>query len=90
MTTSPDRMRSLKIVSIIDWKVLGELVSPKNMTVGSKSPLFVLKAAFHSSPSLIHMLLNPFLTSTFEKSRAFATRSMSSDIRGSGWLFITV
>ena len=78
------------MVSIIDWKVLGELVSPKNMTVGSKSPLFVFKAAFHSSPSLIHILLNPFQTSTFEKSSTFATRSMSSDIKGSGWLFFTV
>ena len=78
------------MVSIIDWKVLGELVSPKNIMVGLKSPLFVLKAAFHSSPSLIHILLNPFRTSTLEKSRAFATWSMSSDIKGSGWLFFTV
>jgi hypothetical protein len=34
-------------VSIIVWNVAGELVSPKNITVGSKSPLFVLNAAFH-------------------------------------------
>jgi hypothetical protein len=26
------------IVSIMVWKVAGELVSPKNITVGSKSP----------------------------------------------------
>ena len=39
------------------WNVVGELVSPKNMTVGSNSPLFVLNAAFHSSPSLIWTLL---------------------------------
>ena len=90
MTTSPVRMRSLKIVSIIDWKVLGELVSPKNMTVGSKSPRFVLKAAFHSPPSLICMLLNPFRMLTLEKSRAFATQLMSLDIKGSGWLFFMV
>ena len=25
----------------------GELVSPKNMTVGSNNPLWVIKAAFH-------------------------------------------
>ena len=83
-------MRSLNIVSIIDWKVLGELVSLKNMTVGSKSPLFVLKVAFHLSPSLNCMLLNPFWMLTLEKSRAFATWSISSDIKGSGWLFFTV
>ena len=29
------------------WKVAGELVSLKNMTVGSNSPLWVTKAAFH-------------------------------------------
>ena len=27
----------------MDWKVAGELHMPKNITVGSKSPLFVLK-----------------------------------------------
>jgi hypothetical protein len=42
---------------IIVWKVAGELVNPKNMTLGSKSPLFVIKAAFHSSPGLMRTLL---------------------------------
>ena len=28
------------------WNVAGELVSPKKMTVGSNSPLFVLKGGF--------------------------------------------
>jgi hypothetical protein len=45
------------IVFIIIWKVAGKFVNPKNMTVGSKSPLGVKKAAFHSSPGLILMLL---------------------------------
>src|SRR6202012_3680887 len=35
------------------------------MTVGSKLPNGVLKAAFHSSPSLILMLLYPHCTSNF-------------------------
>src|SRR5713226_7003091 len=48
-----------KIMFIIIWKVVGELVSPKNMTVGSKSPSGVRNAAFHSSPSLMRMLLYP-------------------------------
>ena len=42
---------SLKMASIIDWKVAGELHIPKNITVGLNSPLLVLKAAFHWSPS---------------------------------------
>ena len=31
------------------WKVAGEFVSPKNMTVGSNSLWLVINAAFHSS-----------------------------------------
>ncbi len=37
---------------------------PKNITVGSNSPSGVRKAAFHSSPSLIRMLLYPQQMST--------------------------
>ena len=47
------------MVFIIIWKVAGEFVSPKNMTIGSKSPSGVRKAAFHLSPSLIRILLYP-------------------------------
>ncbi len=32
---------------IIVWNMAGELVSPKNMTVGSYKPLLVMKATFH-------------------------------------------
>ena len=49
------------MVFIIVWKVAGEFVSLKNMTVSLKSPSFVVKAAFHWSPSLICMLLYPHL-----------------------------
>ena len=42
-----------KIVFIIIWNVAGELVSPKNMTVGLNRPSGVRKATFHSSPGLI-------------------------------------
>src|SRR5580692_1899826 len=56
-----------KIVFIIIWKVASELVRPKNMTVGSNNPSGVRNAAFHSSPSLIWMLLYPYLTSNFVK-----------------------
>jgi hypothetical protein len=48
---------SEKIKFIMVWKVARELVSPKNITVGSNRPSLVMNAAFHSSPSLIRMLL---------------------------------
>src|SRR6267142_6521568 len=54
-----------KIWFIIIWKVAGELVKPKNITNGSNNPSGVRKAAFHSSPSLIRMLLYPHHMSNF-------------------------
>ncbi len=65
--TAPDAMRSLKISFIIHWKVAGELVSPKNITVGLNNPQLVLNAAFHSSPLLMRTLLYPHQTSSLEK-----------------------
>jgi hypothetical protein len=50
-------MLSMNIEFIIIWKVAGELVSLKNITVGSNNPSLVMNAAFHSSPSLILTLL---------------------------------
>ena len=55
----PSSMRLWKMVFIIVWKVAGELVSPKNMTVGLYRPLLVIKAAFHWSLSLMRTLLYP-------------------------------
>src|SRR6266700_6983370 len=54
-----------KMVFIIIWNVAGELVRPKNITVGSNSPSRVRNAPFHLSPSLIRMLLYPHRTSNF-------------------------
>ena len=51
----------------MDWNVAGEFVIPKNITVGSDSPLLVIKAPFHSSPSLIRTLLYPHQMSNFVK-----------------------
>ena len=51
--------------SIIDWNIAGKFVNLKNMSVGSNSPRFVWNAAFHSSPSLIQMLLYPHRMSSF-------------------------
>src|SRR6266481_6760164 len=53
MATNPSSIRSLKMSFIMVWNVAGLLVSPKYMTRGLKSPQFVWKAAFHSSPSFI-------------------------------------
>ena len=69
---------------IIVWNVAGELVSPKNMTVGLNRPLFVMNAAFHSSPSLMQTLLYPHQMSNFVYREHPLNLSMSSRIRGRG------
>ena len=74
----------IKMLSIMDWNVAGELHMPKNITVSLKSPLFILKAAFHSSPFLIHMLLYPHHTSSLVKYFAPFSLSMISKIKGRG------
>ena len=81
--TNPSVIRSLKIWFIIVWNVAGELVSPKNMTVGSNRPWLVLNAAFHWSP-LMRMLLYPHRMSSLVKSVCPHTQSMSSGMSGSG------
>ncbi|KAI0026790.1 hypothetical protein K488DRAFT_64477 [Vararia minispora EC-137] len=72
------------IYNIIAWKVAGEFVRPKNITKGSKSPRLVLKAAFHSSPSLMRMFSYPQRTSTLEKIRAPLSLSTISLTSGRG------
>ncbi len=52
-------MKGQRMLFIIVWKVAGELHSPKDMMSGSKSPWFMEKATFHSSPSLSQTLLKP-------------------------------
>ena len=77
-------------MSIIDWNVAGELHIPKNITVSSNKPLLVLNAAFHSSPCLIQILLYPHHMSILEKYLAPFSLSMSSDMSGKGYAFLTV
>ena len=48
-----------KMAFIMVWKVAGELVRLKNITLGSNSPWLVINAAFHWSPSLMQTLLYP-------------------------------
>src|SRR6266702_4413611 len=86
----PVAVRSRKMVSIMVWNVLGEFVSPKNMTQGSKSPKLVLKAPFSWSPSLMRTLLYPHRMSSLVNRVALRSLSISSGIRGSGYWFLTV
>ena len=50
-------IRSQKIMFIIAWKVAGELVRLKNITIGLKRLRSVTNATFHLSPFLIQILL---------------------------------
>ena len=52
-------IKSLRILFIIAWNVAGKFVIPKNITIGSKDPIYIINAPFHSFSSLILMLLNP-------------------------------
>ena len=81
---------SPKMSSIIAWNVAGELHNPKNITIGSKSPLFILKAAFHWSPSQIQTLLYPHRTSNLVNHCAPFSLSNNSVIKGKGYAFLTV
>ena len=75
---------------IFVWSVGGLLVSPKNMTSGSKSPQLVWKAAFHSSPLEMHTLFYPYWTSSSVKYLAPWSWFMSSEMRGAGYQFFTI
>ena len=86
----PLAIRVLKMSFIIVWKVAGLLVILKNITRGSKRPRLVQKAAFHSSPGLMRMLLKPQWTSSFVKYQALRSWETSSEMRGRGYLFLTV
>src|SRR6266478_5131751 len=79
-----------KMVFIIIWNVAREFVRPKNMTVGSNSPSGVRKVAFHSSPSLMRMLLYPHWTLTFVKRVHLHNLSITWGISGETFQFFMV
>ena len=79
-----------KIVFIIIWNVAGELVSPKNITIGSNSPSGVRNAPFHSSPSLIHRLLYPHHMSNFVNRVLLLRRSIVWGMSGDTFQFFFV
>src|SRR5882672_2072675 len=78
------------MVFIIIWKVAGELVRPKNMTVGSNNPSGVRNAAFHSSPSWMRMLLYPHRTSNLVNNLHPLRRSIVWGMRGETFRFFFV
>src|SRR5229473_2673968 len=90
MDNHPQAISRRKIIFIIIWKVAGELVSPKNMTVGSKSPSGVRNAAFHSSPSLMRTLLYPQHISNLVKRVQLARRSIVWGMSGDTLRFFWV
>ena len=79
-----------KILFIMFWNVEGLLHNPKNMMRGSNRPQCVMKAAFHSSPFLMHILLYPQHTSNLVKYFAPVSLLIVSDNRGRGYLFSLV
>src|SRR5712671_7921476 len=83
--SQPSSISSLNMAFIMAWKVAGELVIPKNITVGSYNPSLVMKAAFHLSPFLMHTLLYPQRMSNLVKSLFILTRLISCGIRGNGY-----
>ena len=67
------------------WNVAGELVSPKNITVGLKSPLFVMKAALYRSSSIIYTVLYPQWMLTTVISLALLILLISWGMSGKGY-----
>ena len=90
MVSQDSAISWVNIEFIIVWKVAREFVSPKNMTVGSYNPWLVRKAAFHSSPSLMRMLLYPHCMLNLVYSEHPCNWSMSWGMRGRGYLFCIV
>ena len=87
---------SVNMVFIIHWNVNGELHRPKNMTGGLNrcgglpSGPGTVKAAFHSSPSLIRTLLYLAHKSILVKMVAFLNLSMRSEMSSRGYLSLIV
>jgi len=73
--------------SLKGGRTIGET---EELTRGLKSPQFVQKAAFHSSPSLMRTLLYPHQTSSLVKYHMPWSQLMRLEMSGSGYTFFTV
>jgi len=67
---------------------IGKIVIPKNITVSLRSPLLVMKAPFHSLPSLIQMLLYPHWISSFVKISALCNLWSRLSMEGRRYVFL--
>ena len=88
--STPLWSNSQKILFIILWNIPSKLHSPKYITYGSNSPLFIRNAAFYLSPSLICTLLYLQIRSNLLKYLASLSLSITSPIRDNGILFFIV
>jgi len=86
----PQAICSRNIVSIIVWNVAGELVSPKNITFGWKSPRLVINTALCRSSSTICTVLYPQRMSTTVISSASPILLINWGMSGRGYRFLMV
>ncbi|CAO2836271.1 unnamed protein product [Amaranthus hypochondriacus] len=84
----PKNGLSTSFISLM--KVLGAPVNPNDITNHSYNPYLVLKAVFHSSPSLIRIWWYPLLRSILLNHWDLDSSSSMSSIRGIGNLYLTV
>jgi len=78
------QIKSPNISFIILWKVAGALEKPKYITVASKRPHLIINAVFYLSPSLMQILLYPYLKSILVKIEALLSDSIKLAILGIG------
>ena len=90
MENHPNITCRQNIVFIIIWNVAGKFINLKNMTVGSKSPSSVRKAAFHSSPGLMRMLLYPHWMSNLVNREHPVSLLTTNGMRGKTFRFFFV
>jgi len=64
------------------WKVASALEKPKYMMVASKRPCLVINTVFHLSPSLMQILLYPYLKSILVKIETLLSDSIKLAILG--------
>ncbi len=72
------------------WKVAGEFIRLKNMTVGSYRPSLVMKVAFHWSLGLMSTSMYPHSMSNPVNSVQSHSQSISDGMSGSRSQFLIV
>ena len=70
------QIKSPNMSFIMLWKIADVLEKPKYITVVSKRPHLVINTIFHSSPSLMQILLYPYLKLILVKIEALLSDSI--------------